>query len=504
MKLPIFREFDHQIRCGDRGLRSVRNSESGVTMVLVAIAMVAIIAMAALSVDVVTLYLAREEAQRSADAAALTAARIISISGMTGDPNNSALSWQAICGGAASPASKAAAAVGTQSTVGGTTASTITVTYSAGGQGPAADCSALPAAFAVNPIVTVQLQRTSLPTFFSRIWGNTSNSVSATATAEAFNPSNSGNVGNQVTGTITPVQPRCVKPWVIPNLDPLNPPGGGSCTTNCNGFVNLTDGHILNGGISLNGGSSPSTGVIGETFTLVADCQHHITGYCSQRSASIQANRTGGGVFIPPTPNLEYLPGQTLNASVAVPSTASAGSNYEQAIAGCDQTTIYQCGVQSASSGNPNMVDLSENPVSTDDTTNGVMALIHQGDSNTFTSATGQDTFNNFGAPSAYPFQILAGTSNPLVGSGLTAGNPITSSNSIVTVPIYDQSTVIGTGTTAITIIGFLQLFINAVDQYGNVNVTILNVAGCGNGTTTTAAPVSGSSAVPVRLITSP
>jgi len=47
-------------------------------MVLVAIAMVAIIAMAALSIDVVTLYLAREEAQRSADAAALGAARVLS------------------------------------------------------------------------------------------------------------------------------------------------------------------------------------------------------------------------------------------------------------------------------------------------------------------------------------------------------------------------------------------------------------------------------------------
>ena len=192
-------------------------------MILVAIAMVAIIAMAALSIDVVTLYLAREEAQRSADAAALTAARLVSISGLTGDPNNSANSWQAICGGAASPATKAATAIGAQSTVGGTVATTVTVTYSAGGQGPTADCSSLPAAFAVNPMVTVQLQRTSLPTFFSRIWGNTGNSVSANATAEAFNPSNSGNVGNQVTGTITPVQPRCVKPWIIPNLDPLNP-----------------------------------------------------------------------------------------------------------------------------------------------------------------------------------------------------------------------------------------------------------------------------------------
>ena len=57
-------------------------------MVLVAIAMVAIISIAALSIDVITLYVAREEAQRSADAAALAAARVISISGMTGDPAN--------------------------------------------------------------------------------------------------------------------------------------------------------------------------------------------------------------------------------------------------------------------------------------------------------------------------------------------------------------------------------------------------------------------------------
>jgi hypothetical protein len=42
-----------------------RHGERGLTMVLVSIAMVAIIAMAALSTDVVTLYLAREEASRS-------------------------------------------------------------------------------------------------------------------------------------------------------------------------------------------------------------------------------------------------------------------------------------------------------------------------------------------------------------------------------------------------------------------------------------------------------
>ena len=67
-------------------------------MVLVAVAMVAIIAMAALSIDVITLYLAKEEAQRAADAAALAGAQVISLSGLTGDPTNDTSNWAAICG----------------------------------------------------------------------------------------------------------------------------------------------------------------------------------------------------------------------------------------------------------------------------------------------------------------------------------------------------------------------------------------------------------------------
>ena len=72
-----------------RNALPVSQRERGVTMVLVAVAMVAIIAMAALSIDVISLYLVKEEAQRAADAAALAAARVISISGITGDPSNS-------------------------------------------------------------------------------------------------------------------------------------------------------------------------------------------------------------------------------------------------------------------------------------------------------------------------------------------------------------------------------------------------------------------------------
>src|SRR5713226_8226666 len=72
-----------------------RSRERGVTMALVALAMVGIIAMAALSIDVGTLYQASAEAQRSADASALAGARVLSLSGMTGDPTNSSGQWSA-------------------------------------------------------------------------------------------------------------------------------------------------------------------------------------------------------------------------------------------------------------------------------------------------------------------------------------------------------------------------------------------------------------------------
>ena len=154
------------------------------------------------------------------------------------------------------------------------------------------------------------------------------------------------------------------------------------------------------------------------------------------------------------------------------------------------------------------MIDLSENPWSTGDSTNGVMALINEGNANG-AQPTGQDTFNVYGAPAAYPFQIIPGSSNPLLAAGLASGTPITTSTSIVSVPIYDH--VGNTFTTnvpnpaPVTIVGFLQVFINGVDQYGNVDVIILNVAGCSNGGgQPVGTAVAGSSPVPVRLITPP
>jgi hypothetical protein len=289
-----------------------REKERGATMALVAVAMVAIIAMAALSIDAITLYLANAEAQRSADSAALAAARVISLSGITGtaNPTTQSTYWQQICG-VVGTATETAQALATQNTVGGVGAN-VTVRYSAGpGGAGAADCSTLAAGFAIDPLVTVKVQRTNLPTFFARIWGNSGSSVSATAVAEGFNPSNSASL---VAGGIVPVQPRCVKPWVVPNFDPLNPqPGaphycGEAGQPACNPIVDLTTGSIQNPGISTGSGGN---GVIGETFWLVLDCNHNNPASCTIRGGNTQpkANYVSGASSVKPPPNLLYAPG---------------------------------------------------------------------------------------------------------------------------------------------------------------------------------------------------
>jgi hypothetical protein len=333
--------------------------------------------------------------------------------------------------------------------------------------------------------VQVKVQRANLPTFFARIWGRTGSSVSATAVAEAFNSSNSGSV---VANGIVPVQPRCVKPWIVPNFDPLNP--SSACTNaTCNTLASTTDGSITHPGISL--GGSGGSGVIGEQFVLIPDCK--MGGTCMLRNGPPPVVNRGASGSAPGPPNLEYLPGQVSQSSTAVPSDGTDAcsdvtSNYAQAIAGCDQSTVYQCGVASG-----NTVDLSENPRQ-GDTANGVQCLIHQGTLG-LGAASGQDTLDD----TNYPFQIKAGDNNPLKISG----NVITSSNSVVTVPIYDNTNNVikPNGTSPVTIVGFLQVFINGVDTNGNVKVTVLNVTGCSNSATN---PVFGSSPVPVRLITPP
>src|ERR1017187_5655681 len=164
-------------------------------------------AMAALSIDVVTLYTARSEAQLAADAAALAGARVLANSGMTSDPTGG------LTAGAETLAGAVALQVGQQSQVGGrnlvaANGEVVLVGFTGTATNP---CTA-----PTNPCITIHVQRTDLPTFFARIWGTMKVTVTASATAEAYNPSGA----NLLSGTTPPVAPMCVKPWLLPNMDP--------------------------------------------------------------------------------------------------------------------------------------------------------------------------------------------------------------------------------------------------------------------------------------------
>ncbi|MGB8732702.1 MAG: hypothetical protein WCC99_15755, partial [Candidatus Sulfotelmatobacter sp.] len=190
-------------------------------------------------------------------------------------------------------------------------------------------------------------------------------------------------------------------------------------------------------------------------------------------------------------------------ANSTISGCADANRNdYTEAVAGCDQSTVYACGSVLA-----NTVDLTEDPgPRRNDSVNAAECLIN---ANAPGPGNGQDYLSTSNSPPptyAYPFQILAGGNSALLTTGITSGSQITSSPSIVSLPIYDNTApalLNGTGTTLITIIGFLQVFVNSVDSTtGNINVTVMNVSGCGNSAASTA--VNGTSPVPIRLITAP
>ncbi|MGB6803185.1 MAG: hypothetical protein WBE31_13030, partial [Candidatus Sulfotelmatobacter sp.] len=417
--------------------------------------------------------------------AALTAARMISISGITGDPGNVSNSWQTICGGTSSPATLAAINVAQQNLISGiaATSADVSVKYGGGSAGATStNCTGAGATFGVNPVVTVTVTSGKLPIFFARVFtlfphGTFSNTTAvATATAEVFNSSNSASVA----GSMIPVQPRCVKPLIIPNLDPTS--GGGT-------FVNTSTGAITKAGIS-------PTGAIGENFILAADCRRGAPNCYGGNLLNQTPTSTGG--------TIEYVPAlvQDTPAPVAVPSCATADT-FQEAIAGCDQSTVvYACGAPLGA-----QVDLTKNPInpraSTGDTGTALQCL---------TNATaeglgnGQDQLGT----GSFPFQIQAGSDNPLVQDGLVSNNGIvTTSSSIITIPIYDQTTPLPNGVQQpnVTIVGFLQVFVQDLNPTngatkGDPVVYVLNVSGCSNNATNSA--VLGTSPVPIRLITPP
>jgi hypothetical protein len=444
-----------------------RNNEQGIIILLVAVFMLFVIgAMAALSIDVVTLYTARSEAQLAADSAALVAARILANSGATSDPNSTT---DGLMASAWNLATAVALQVAEQNQVGGAnlTASQITIPAAPGGT------------FA-NPTFTIAVQVTTLPTFFARIWGTRQATVGASATAEAYNPSGASTLSGG--STPPPVAPMCVKPWMLPNLDPT-----GSGNTIFSSLGAITNPSLL-------GKSWPVSPTTNGLFARCGDCSPGVVGPTL------------------PTPVAgEYYPGAVADfpilANQAVPACSNGFNQYQLAVAACVQQPI-SCGAT------PNInIDTSpyvpNNPGGRDaDTVQAAECLTHCG------GGGDADSIDSLATPSP-PFQFLAGGQNPDVQAGaMVAGTDVVVSDSLVTIPVIDSTPGVSP-TNPVTVIGFLQVFLNAqsatlplpslpAPSPNQIPATIINMAGCG--TSTTGSPILGNGASPVavRLISPP
>lgn len=415
--------------------------QRGQTILLVAISLISLLAMAALAIDVVTLYVARSEIERAADATALAGAKAFVDSGLTSSTTPS----PALQGLATNMATAYINAALPVNTVGGVapvlaSGSPQIITATASGYG--------------NPYVTLTLTQTALPTFFARIWGTRFASVSATASAEAYNPS------NFQASTGVSVAPMCVKPILVANADPDQ---SGAA------FVDPISGTV-------------ESGVLGELIKLRAKCN----GPCAKPFTAAQG---------------QYLPAQVAfsaansfcPSTTASPKCDSSALPYQQSVQCCDGT-VYACGGPSPNAA----VDIATTAIRLS-TQRGLQCAIHASGNGLL---KGQDAIDvsNFTSSSG-PVQITPAT-EPL---GAAAGSFVNTSDSIMTFPIFVPNS--NTNLPNVTIIGFLQVFVN---QSGAAAVPpqdfdgyIVNVVGC-SGTAAVGTPISGggTSPVPVRLIT--
>ena len=444
----------------NKRIRLVRDAQRGATLLLVALSLVVLLGICALAIDLVWLYVGRSEAQRAADAGALAGATVFANSGCT------SASGGCVAGGSQeAPARQEAIDVGSRNPVGGQAptilASDVTFSY------PTPQ----------DPTVTVKVARDAahgnpMPTFFIKIFGVTTANISAQATAEAYNPSGGG----------PPVGTKCLKPWLMPNCDWSRMVSSSDPNYNptCQGAPGQYASKFVTNNSIVNPGPTP-TGVIGQLMTI-------------KPGNPTQANAPSKfyPIFLPPGQQPAQCPSCATGGSFGggLPS----GSYYQSNIECCNQTTIT-CGPTTMQA----IVGNKVGPTAT-----GVDCLIHE------SNGTGQDTISFSGTSPT----VAAGSNNPLVAAGIISTGstilPPTASSSVVTVPIYDGSTMCpgmgGCGAIPVQILGFMQVFVQEEDplNQGTVYVYIMNVALCsGSGGGGSPPPVTngGGSPIPVRLI---
>jgi len=407
--------------------------------------------MAIISLDVVNVYMASNQAQKTADAAALAGAEALVSSGTTSNPASVPLN--SVCNGSNGDADLRAQAVAAQNTIAGLPPTPITT-------------SCPSTAPPHNPQIQVVVTRTGIPTFFARMWGNSANAVSAKAIAEAYNPSY--DPANPQPNN-PPIAIHGIKPWLVSNcIDP-------SCTS-APLFFTLNTYAIAN------------PGIIGQPLTLKL----------MQWDVSPSSPPS-----TPPPPSAPPYIAQFYAldgpAPISCPSTSAVSCNqigtggplyYHDNIA-CENGSSFSNG-QFVGPGQVFQVDTSSVGNLNARTTPGTECLIH---ANGTGLGQGQDSFTTPGPP----VTITGGSNNP--NASLRLVNGIHRSDSVITVPVFNCPSGGCNGTLQqLPIVGFLQLGILDVTPSGDIEAVILNAAGLDPASTGTPITGAGTSPVVVRL----
>ncbi len=418
--------------------RRLRKSERGVTLLITAVGMVSVLAITILALDVVALYVAKDQAQATADAAALAGAMALANSGTTSAPFTVPLST--VCNGSSGQADLWAQAVAARSPIAGGLASLTT------------SCSA---PTDTNPRIQVTVTRNGLPKIFARTGGGLI--TSATAIAEAYNPSFDVNPG-------PPIQIRGVKPWLIFN-----------CNTCASGPVYFTSTYAI-----ANGGA-----FIGQPVTL-----------------TLMSSSTPLGP--PPAPSPPENTAQFFALDLPAPLSCPTNGAISCGQIGTGPPGIYYHDNIACSGsfefGNNQSIPMASAQVDTRSvgtlqtrTSDGVQCLIHAAGGG---PGQGQDTFTT-----GLPVTITGGFNNP---DPALRGVSIHRSDSVVTAPVFNCPTAgacDGTGAVPLQIVGYQKLAIHDVTGGGNIDAVILNAAGTDPASTGTPVTGAGPSPVPVRLI---
>ena len=254
---------------------------------------------------------------------------------------------------------------------------------------------------------------------------------------------------------------------------------------------------------------------IGQQVTFTPDCQNGGggNGNGSGNGKGNGSNKSGGCTLRnnPPLRG-EYLPMQVGTThqycpSASAPGCSGNGSDFEQSIECCDGNTFnfQQCGA----SGNFASWDPTVDPTGpgqgkgASPVQSGLQCLLHTTPGNSQQDSIDSSAF----ASGTGPLLISPGSFSQ-TRYGIPSTALIATSDSIVTVPLFDNTSALAGN--QVTVVGFLTLFVvdatgnngKGVGTAGNFDAVILNVNGCGNSPGSGAAVSGGGvSAIPVRLV---